>query len=72
MDEIYIYLVELPDGIDEAVLPCVGGYTVYLDSRLCPAKMQQAYNHAMGHIENNDFEKHDVSQIETDAERRKA
>lgn len=66
MDDFYTYLVELPDGIDEAVMPCLGGYTIYLDSRLSPDKMEQAYNHAMEHIANNDFEKSDVNEIENE------
>lgn len=70
MDDIYTYLVELPDGIDEVVLPCLGGYTIYLDSRLSQDKMQQAYDHAVCHIENNDFEKSDVQEIEAEADRR--
>lgn len=70
MDDIYTYIVELPDGIDEVVLPCLGGYTIYLGSRLSQDKMQQAYDHAVYHIENHDFEKSDVQEIEAEADRR--
>ena len=70
MDNVYVYYVQLPDGIDEAVLPCIDGYTIYIDSRQSKAEMEQAYNHAISHIINNDFEKFDVEQIETEADRR--
>lgn len=66
MDNIFTYLVDLPDGVDEAVLPCLEGYTIYLDNRLSPEGREQAYNHALEHIINNDFEKFDVEKIEND------
>ena len=70
MDDIYTYLIPLPDGINEVVLPCLGGYTVYIDSRLSQEKQVRSYYHALGHIINNDFEKEDVQEIETNAHRR--
>lgn len=70
MDNVYVYYVQLPDGIDEAVLPCIDGYTIYIDSRQSKSEMEQAYKHAISHIINNDFEKDDVGQIENDADRR--
>jgi hypothetical protein len=33
MDDIFVYYHELPDGINEAVMTCSGGYTVYTDPR---------------------------------------
>lgn len=67
MDDIYTYLVKLPDGINEVVMPCFGGYTVYIDSRLTREKQIRSYQHALGHIINHDFEKSDVQEIETEA-----
>ena len=67
MDDIYTYLIPLPDGINEVVLPCLGGYTVYIDSRLTREKQVRSYQHALGHIVNQDFEKTDVQEIERDA-----
>lgn len=72
MDNIYVYFVNLPPGINEAVLPCLEGYTIYIDSRLTWEKRQQVYNHALGHIKNGDFEKCNVQEIEYDAHRRDA
>ena len=68
MDNIYVYYVPLPEGIDEAVLPCFDGYTIYIDSKQSISGMERAYKHAIGHIINNDFEKHDVKEIETEAD----
>lgn len=71
-DEIYVYLVNLPPGINEAVMPCAGGYTVYINSALTFEGRVNAYKHALWHINNRDFEKFDVQEIECDAhERRK-
>lgn len=67
MDDIYTYLIPLPPGINEIVLPCFEGYTIYIDSRLTREKQVRSYYHALGHIVNNDFEKADVQEIETNA-----
>lgn len=69
-DDIFVYFIPLPDGINEIVLPCFGGYTVYIDSRLTREKQVRSYCHALNHIINNDFEKADVQEIETNAHRR--
>ena len=55
MDDIYIYLIKMPRGIHEAVLPCEGGYTIYLDESLTGERLIEEYEHAMTHIENGDF-----------------
>lgn len=55
MDEIFTYLADLPDGIDEMITPCADGYTIYLDSRLGHAERVAAYQHALRHIEEQDF-----------------
>ncbi len=70
MDNVYTYLVDLPDGIDEAVLPCLEGYTIYLDNSLSPSGLERAYYHALEHIANNDFDKTNVNKIEAEADRR--
>lgn len=69
MDEIYIYITELPDKMNEAVLPCCDGYTIYINEKLDAVRRQEAYEHAMHHIRNNDFEKENVQEIERDAHR---
>ena len=56
-DDIYIYLVDFPRGIKEAVTPCFGGYTIYIDEKLDRASQIKAFNHALTHINNGDFDK---------------
>ena len=55
MDNIYHYVVTLPPGIDEAVLICADGYTIYTADRLSRDEMRRAYEHALKHIERDDF-----------------
>lgn len=64
MDNIYVYLVDLPHSISECVTPCYDGYTVYLNSRLSQKRQHEAYNHALGHIYNHDWEKTNADEIE--------
>ena len=65
MVNIYTYVVQLPVGVNEAVLSCADGYTVYIDDSLTDAERVEAYNHAIRHIYDQDFEKMDVQEIET-------
>lgn len=67
MGDVYIYIVDLPDRVDEMVTPCIDGYTVYLNARLTYAGRVRAYLHAMRHIERNDFERANVQEIEKGA-----
>lgn len=56
MDEIFHYSVPLPPGIDEAILICADGYTIYTADRLSRDEALRAYNHALNHIERGDFQ----------------
>lgn len=57
MNEVYVYLIDMPCKAHEVVTPCSDGdYTIYINSRLSHAGRVKAYNHAMRHIEGNDFE----------------
>ena len=67
MDDIYVYVVHLPYGIKEAVSPCFGGYTVYISEDLNMQGRHRAYQHALKHIRNGDFERSSVQQIESEA-----
>lgn len=67
MDDIFIYITALPPGMNEAVLPCSDGYTIYINDALDDQQRAQALSHAMKHIYNNDFRKEDVQKIEMDA-----
>ena len=71
MIEIYTYIVDMP--VDEAVRPCGAfSYSIYINARLSQKGRENAYIHALRHIENGDFEKNDVQTIETDARRENA
>lgn len=67
MDNVFTYLVDLPDGINEFVRPCQDGFTIYIDARLDNIQRQEAYRHALRHIQNDDFSKTDVQEIEYEA-----
>ena len=41
-----------------------GSYTILLNSRLTRETLEKAYLHALEHIQNGDFEKEDVDEIE--------
>ena len=64
---IYTYIVTLPAGINECVVPCLDGHTVYLSDRLDHAGRIRAYKHALKHINGNDWNKTDVQEIEKTA-----
>lgn len=55
-DNIYHYVVPLPEGINEAVCPCIDGYTIYTADRLNGDATRAAFFHALWHIYNRDFE----------------
>lgn len=67
MAEVYVYIVDLPDRVDEMVTPCVDGYTIYLNAKLTYRGRVNAYMHAMKHVERKDWENDDVQQIEMEA-----
>ena len=68
MENIFVYLVHLPANIKEVVVPCADGcYTVYLESNLDSFSMREAFEHAVSHIRNMDFERNDVQSIESAA-----
>lgn len=56
MPDIWVYLIPLPAGVDEVVLPCLGGYTIYLSDQLGAAGRSRAYRHALAHIRRGDCE----------------
>ena len=74
MYDYYVYRIELPSGIHEMVVPDSDddGFTIYIDSRLPDDKAQAALQHALGHINNDDFSKMYVQKIEIAAHRLEA
>ena len=44
-----------------------GSYTIFVNARLSQDGRMRAYQHAMKHIQGNDFQKDDIQQIEASA-----
>lgn len=65
MDDIFVYDVKLPPHVNEMVVPCLDGYTVYIDISLTEEARAEAYNHALEHIKNQDWDNDDVNSIES-------
>ncbi len=64
MVDVFTYLVRLPDQIDEMVVPCADGFTVYISVNLDEFGRLRAFNHAMRHILRDDFNGANVGEIE--------
>ena len=64
---IFTYIVPLPSGVNEAVMACADGYTIYINEDLSSMGRKQAFVHAMKHIDRGDFYRGDVQQIEAEA-----
>ena len=64
MSDVYVYEINLPNGINEAVTPGYeDDYTIYIDAGLSYQKKLDAYRHALRHC-SGDFERADVEEIE--------
>lgn len=64
------YQVFLTDGmkVNEAVTENEdGSYTIFVNNNLCESKRIRAIKHAIDHIENRDFGKEDIQEIEFEA-----
>lgn len=66
MDDIFVYIVDLPVGVAEMVAPCFGGFTIYLNARLSDQGREKAYLHAIEHVERDDWKHNDVQTIESE------
>ena len=69
-DDVFVYFNPLPDGVNEMIAPCDGGYTVLIDPRQSHDGVERSYRHALKHINNDDFEREEVQQIEADAHKK--
>ena len=71
MDYINTNIVDIPDTqVREFVTENAdGGHSVFINARLSHSAQLKAYDHAMKHIENHDFEKDDVQRIEAEGHR---
>ena len=71
-DEIYIHYAQIPGTVNEAVFPCDGGYNITIDPRQSNEGIRRSFRHAMEHINNEDFEKESVQDIEEMAHRKES
>ena len=64
MADVWVYFVKFPEGLKEAVMPCLDGYTIYIDERLDDEMRLKVYEHALEHIRRGDCAGGDAGQIE--------
>lgn len=63
-------IIDFPVRGNEMVMPNEdGSYTVLINAKLSHIGRIHAYEHAMQHIMNDDFQKMDVQEIESEAHR---
>lgn len=69
LDDIYIYLVDMPHGIKANVAENIDGtHTIYLNSRLNNDELKRSFLHELQHIRNNDLNSScDIHEIELNA-----
>ena len=65
MNDVFVYLVDLPPGVHEMISTCLDGYTVYINSADAHNVQEKSYLHALEHIRRRDFEKTNVQEIES-------
>lgn len=71
MSNVYVYEVDLPRGVNEAVTPgAEDDYTIYIDAGLSDARKLMAYYHALKHC-TGDFDRINVQEIELNAHNRR-
>lgn len=61
-------IINFPNGGNEMVVKNEdGSYTILINAKLSAQGRIEAYEHALKHIENEDFEKTNVQEIESSA-----
>lgn len=67
-NDIFVRYLDMDVNVSEHIIQNPdGSYTIFLNSRLSWEHLQEAYEHAISHIENCDFEKTDAQKIEYEA-----
>ena len=68
----YVYTYPLPGILRESVTynGADDSYTILISDNLCREQQLEAYDHALQHILNHDFEKESVQDIEEDAHKK--
>ena len=70
-NDMNVVYMELPAGVNETVTPNPDGtFTVFISTRISQMKRLQAYQHALWHIQHDDFYRDaSVQEIESEAHR---
>ena len=72
-ENVFVELVDFGEipGAEMVTQNDDGSYTILLNARYSFERQQEACRHACWHIDNLDFEKCDVQEIETEAHKRR-
>ena len=71
LEVVNVKIIDMDTGVPEQVVKNHdGSYTVFINARYATEAQKKAYIHAIGHIEDGDFEKENVQEIEREAHRR--
>lgn len=63
--DVNVFLIDFPNRGNEMVVPNEdGSYTILINAKLSNDGQLRAYEHAMKHITENDFEKSSVQEVE--------
>lgn len=63
--DYFVRIVDMPDGVNGCISPNPDGtFNIYINSKSDMYKQIRAYQHEKKHIENDDFAKFDVREIE--------
>ena len=66
--DVNVIIMDLPLPSKETVVPNEdGSYTIFINAKLSAEQRLKSYEHAIKHIEENDFSKTDVQTIECSA-----
>ena len=65
---VNVVIMNMEHGMHEMIVSNHdGSYTVFLNARDSNERRMKSYQHAMRHLERNDYEKDSVQQIEAEA-----
>jgi hypothetical protein len=73
MDDVFVYILDMDPLIREQVVANNDGtYSVFINDYLSQEQRLKAYNHALRHIKNGDFDRNrDVDNIEYEAHQKR-
>lgn len=67
-EDIFVHLINMPGSTNEAITPNEdGSYSIFINAKLSNDEQLKAYEHALKHIQEEDFSKDDVQIIEAKA-----